>query len=230
MKRLLTAVCVALMTVSTVMPALAQSIETTRFLQILNSVNTPRPDQSGDYERTRDVISGKVTDTRNKVVGDVKDVILNENGSVKALYVDFNRLRMGNTAIYVDFRDFRTQPTSGGYKIGYTQDQLEEIFPSLLANMESAAGGENTHSARKLVGKDVRNESGRKIGKVNDVLFNSNGGRAELLYIAMIAGALRGKNVAIPFNRADYKATNRGVKITVSDDQAKAMVEYAESK
>ena len=209
-------------------PVAAQEYNTT--LEAINQMNDIKPLQNPGYERADEILKRRVLDQKNKVVGDIRDIVVKENGSIDQLRVDFNRLNLGNE-VFVDYRDLNARPTSNGYTIGFSSDQIKTLYPEFLANIDTAAGDDaETFSLRKMLGSPVVALDGRKLGVIEDVLFSSNGARAEALYVSMQISNLRGRSIAIPIGMAKMENTSIGQRFVVRDDQADAMVDYAEKK
>ena len=213
-------------------PAQAQDAGFNSALQTLIKVNSYRPEKSAKHERSSEVLNDRILDSSNRVVGNVNDVILSRNGSIKLIDTDFDRLKLGTDSLIVSYDDLNIRPVSNGYKMAYTDDQIEEIFPSLLAGIATASGDDSraSFSLKKLVGASVKARDGRKLGKIEDVLFDSLGGRAELIFVSMTHKSLRGEGVAVPFNVAKYETTSTAVTATVPNFMADAMIEFANEK
>lgn len=212
--------------------AFAQDLGFNNALQTINKVNSYRPEKSPKHQGSQDILKDRILDSRNRVVGNVNDVILSRNGSIKLIDADFDRLKLGTDQLIINYDDFSIRPVSNGYKMSYTDDQIEEVFPELLANIATASGegSETAFSLKKIVGADVKAKDGRKLGKVQDVLFDSLGGRAELIFVAMDYKSARGEGAAIPFNVAKYDTDYKSVIATVPNDMADAMIQYAKDK
>ena len=212
-----------LFSVLLIIPAQAQQTpEYFSALDTINSINRIKPQQRPDQEGVKELISDRILDSRNKVVGEIKDVILDRNGAISMLDVEFDRLRLGTDRVMINYSQFGIRPVSNGFKLNYTDDQIVELVPAILANIETASGNAaDTYSASKMVGRSVKNADGKTIGKVADVLFDR--GRADYLVVAVSAGGARGEKVAVPFSRPTYK----GKSITLDDTYAKAVVDYA---
>lgn len=209
-------------------PAHAQDITYLRYLENLNEINSYRPEQSAKHERSEEILNDRILDSTNRVVGEVKDVLLTRSGSIETLNADFNRLKLGTDELFVDYGDLSMRPVSNGYKMSYSDDQIEDLVPALLANMATAAGGDqDSYSLKKLIGAKVKAKDGRTLGNVEDVLFDNLGGRAELLFIEMKYRSARGESLAIPFSLAKYSASGKTIAITVPDQMADAMITHA---
>lgn len=191
-------------------------------LDTLNSINRSKPQQRASQQGVKELISDRMLDSRNKVVGEIKDIILDRNGAIAQLDVEFSRLRLGTDRMMINYSQFGIRPVSNGFKVNYTDDQIVDLVPAILANTETASGGNNeNYSASQMVGRTVKNKDGKTVGKVSDILFDN--GRADYLLIAVSAGGARGEKVAVPFSRPEYK----GDAITLDDTYAKAVVDYA---
>ena len=231
-KTVLIRALLAAVVVAAFIPALAQAQNTkgvgyVRALDLINRTNDYRPEQSPKHEKSKEIFSDRVIDKTNRVVGEVRDVVLDKNGVIQSLDIDFNRLRLGTDRMMVNYRQLGIRPVSNGYKMSYTDDQIEELVPELLASIDTAAGtDEDVRSLKKIVGQKISAKDGRVLGSVKDVLFDSLGGRAELLFVSMNYRGLRGETLALPFSEADFKKNGFVVKNVMAD----AMIEYAKEK
>lgn len=211
------------------LPALAAPEFSSNLLTV-REYNTIQPLQNPDYERGEKILSRRVIDSKNKVVGKVDDVILAGNGSIESLKVDFDRLRL-STPVYINYRTLRINSVTRGYQLSFNDAEIAEIYPGLLADIATAAGGEGEDlSLSKLAGTQVAAADGRKIGKIGDVLFASSGNRADALYVDMSFGALRDKGVAIPFRSGTYSDDGLKTTLVIPDDLAEAMISFASQK
>lgn len=229
MKRITTIFAMCLFVVSFAQGASAQ--QTPAYfsaLDTINDVNRSNPRQSARQERVKEIISDRILDSRNKVVGEVKDVILDRNGAILQLDVEFDRLRLSTDRMIINARQFGVRPVSNGYKLNYTDDQIVEIVPSILANIETASGpgAQDSFSVRKMLGRKVKNRDGKTVGKVSDILFDNLGGRADYLVVAVTASGARGEKVAIPYSRPSYTSS-----AAILDNAfAEAMIDYAKDQ
>lgn len=197
--------------------------------QEIAAINRINPLQNPEYEQIADVLKRRMLDRKNKVVGSVRDIVLSGNGSIAYMDVDFDRMNLGRP-VFVNYGTFNMKAVTNGYAMTFNAREIEELYPALLADIETAAGEDDALSLKKMKGLEVWTASGRKIGTVDDVLFGAEGQRAELLYINLTTGNLRGKGVAIPFGKADYTQSVSQRRVTVPDDFAEAMTAYAKGE
>jgi len=204
------------------------SAQTNRALEQLSELNRINPLQNPEFDRSDKILKRKIIDRKNKVVGRVDDIIVNQNGTIASLKTDFDRLRLGSD-INLNYRNLRIKTASNAYTLGMDSDEIVELFPQLLANIETASGSnDNAYSVEKLVGSSLRAKDGRRIGKVDSILFGANGGIVRAIYAELTYGTLRGETIAIPFRSANFKM-ERGRLIGTLDNQfADAVIEVAD--
>ncbi|GJL85758.1 MAG: hypothetical protein DHS20C02_15330 [Micavibrio sp.] len=225
-------ILIATLMVLSAMPSIAQAQSAyNQYMETLSELNRIDPMQRSSYERADKILRRRVLDNKNKVIGEVNDIILSSNGSIESLYVDFNRLRLG-PAVYLNYRQMNISSVSNGYALAFDDNQMENIYPDLLANIATAAGeDEDDTSVKNVVGATVKSEDGRKIGEVKNVLFSANGGRAEVLYLAMAFGVLRGQKVGLPYGSLEYRPTAGGkAEIIATKEQADAIIDFVKSE
>ncbi|MEZ5815390.1 MAG: PRC-barrel domain-containing protein [Alphaproteobacteria bacterium] len=204
--------------------AMAQGTSYMTELDRLMKVNAV---QAGKHVPSKEILNGRILDSTNRVVGELRDVILDRNGAIAMLDVDFNRINLGVDSLFINYIAFGAHPATNGYKLAQTDNQIAAALPELLAATETASGsGTDIFSIKKIVGRKIYAENGKKLGKIEDVLFDSTGARAELLLVSMTQRSVRGEKLTIPFAGSSYNKK----KITVKREMADAMIAYAKSK
>jgi sporulation protein YlmC with PRC-barrel domain len=198
--------------------------------QRLTEFNRAKPLQNPHYEHLGDVLDRRVLDNKNKVVGEVRDILVTQNGSIDSIRVDFDRLRLGSP-VFLNYNSMRIQPSADAYSVGFRDSEIAEIYPSLLADMATAAGSdEDVFDVRALKGAQVHDNTGRILGKVDEILFNEKGSRVEALYVSMSYGKLNGESLAIPFNMGRLENTVNGKRVVLDKEQADAMIDFASTR
>lgn len=206
-------------------PAYAQGVGAN--IQTLNDYNKLQPLQNPQYERAQKILDRRILDSKNHVVGEVNDVIVGPNGSIQSLNVEFDRMRLP-APVYLNYRDMDIRPAGKSYILKFDEEQIVRLYPEILAQVETAAGGEGDLSVSKLKGAGILAHDGRKIGQVSDILFSADGDRVEAVYVGLSAGVLGGKSVAIPLRAAQFGTDNlQKISGIVSNEMADAMIEYA---
>lgn len=209
------------------LPMNVQAQNVTRALDQISRINRIEPLQNPDYKTYKDIIGRKVTDRKNKVIGQVEDITLNTNGSISAIVTDFDRLRLSH-AVSLNFRQLGIRTLSNSYSLNLKSNEVEDFYPQLLANIETAAGDNEIYSVRDIIGASINTEKDHVFGRVKDVLFSGNGSRAAALYIEIRRGNARGDTVAIPFKSASLESKNGSVVGRVSQNIIDALVDIAE--
>ena len=203
-----------------------------RINQHISDLNQIKPLQNPAWQRSADVLKSRILDRKNKVVGDLEDIIVGQQGVVDSLKVDLNRLQLG-TEVYLNYNNMNIRSAERAYITNFDDDRIEEIYPELLANIESASGGDNgLISIKNLNNADVEAEDGRRLGKVEEIMFDINSGnRAEALIIRVRASGIRGTSVAVPFYmpRYDVESATR-YNVVVSNAEADAILDVARTK
>lgn len=207
-----------------------QSLDYIHAVSAISEANRYNPQRSQHHTSAEALMAERVMDSKNKVIGEVRDIILNQSGAIAMLNVDLNRMRVGAGPLYLNYRQMGLRPVSNGYKMNYSDAQIEEMVPALLAGIEAAAGADNRFSVRKLIGRPVQNADGIVLGRVEDVLFDARGDYAQLLYVSVNHQGVRNKTMAIPFDAAEYNGTHQGVRIAVNDDLAAAMIDFGKKR
>ncbi len=202
-----------------------------QFLESLSEINRIDPVQRKGYESAAQTLDKRVLDNKNKVVGEVNDVVLGDNGEIESLYVDFDRLHL-DSPVYISYRQMNINSVSNGYAMAFNDKQIQDIYPELLAGIETAAGEDAGNvSVRNVIGATVKTKDGRKIAEVEDVMFSTGGGRAEVLYLALAYSVMRGKKLGVPYSSMEYRPTPGGkAEIIATNEQADAIAAFVKSK
>lgn len=173
-------------------------------LQEIISLNEIPAEQNASYQKTSQVLKRDIVDRKNKVIGEVHDVLVQANGSIDSLYVDFDEVGF-DQLVYLDYQGMAVRSSSASYNLTFSDHQIELIYPEILANTAVAAGDDaDTYSVTSLIGGPVRSNSGEKVGVVDTVLFNSTGTMA----VAVLIKGEDGK-FALPFTAIEKVQSSR---------------------
>ncbi len=212
------------------LPGMASPASYSRKAEQISAVNRMAPLQNPKYDRSEEILGRRVLDRKNKVVGDLRDVLLSPNGSIAFLDVNFDRIRLAQPVL-VNYSGFSIEPVTNGYAMTFDAAEIEGVYPQMLAEIQTAAGeGAEIYSLKKLQGLTVKTESGRAIGRIDDVLFTGNGKRAEAFYVGLTAGTLRGRSVAVPFGEVNLANASSAREALVSDETADALIGIAKDR
>ncbi len=201
-------------------------MEYNRYIQTLTELNRVNLTRTADYNTLEEIFKGKMVDNRNRIVGEIRDVLISRNGTINSIYTEFNRLHL-QQKVFLNYRDLRISPSKSGYVIGFDANKIEEMYPALLAQIEPASGKDDgLFSIRALKGAPVKTKSGKTIGKVQTVLFAALGSRAEALQVILETGIKRGHSAAIPFNSVTLESSGGRKQVILGDAQAEAFMDF----
>lgn len=197
-----------------------------RIYDSLQSLNRQKPLQNPRLQNMHDVLGRDVLDRRSRVVGEVNDVLLIRSGQINSLDVDMTRLGM-QQKLFLNYKKTGVRALVDSYSLNIADDQIEELAPALLNDIESSAGQEDVMSLQRLKGARLIAEDGRRLGEVANVLFADKGDRARALYIDLDHKFIRREFIAIPFSAPKYRPKARTFDVVVTNDYADAIIEYA---
>ncbi len=206
----------------------ANSLERAQFEAKINKINRLKPLQNPRYELSKDILARSIVSRQNRVVGDVHDVLIDLNGgTVTTLLTDFDRLHL-RQPVFLNYEAMNIAPTNDGYKLEFTEDSLEELYPSLLANIKTASGSEgNIFSLTSILGRDVLTSDHLKIGKIQDVLFDQTGTAVKSAYLNIDYKTIHDEGVAIPFESLSFKKHHDGRAVAIiSKAHADAVINF----
>ncbi len=194
--------------------------------------NRTKPLQNPYNERSEEIIKRRVTDSKNKVIGEVKDILFNEKGNITSVYVDFNRLNMGGS-VHLNRDNMDMKNTSSGYKLGFSSDEIEEIYPSLLSGIETATGSpddgerQTIFSLNNILGSAVVDNTGRSLGRLEDVLFDKNGAYVRSAYLNINYQTIHNKGVAVPLSALSFEQKYGKTQIVIDTPYIEPILELA---
>ncbi|MFN3700889.1 MAG: PRC-barrel domain-containing protein [Alphaproteobacteria bacterium] len=192
----------------------------------LNQYNRLKPLQNPQWRRFSDVQRHRVTDSGNRVVGNVQDILVAPNGTINAVNTNLNRLQMGTISLNYSQMQMRTGNDS--YILGMDSARLRENSAMLMANIETASGnGADILALSSLIRAEVEADDGRRLGRVEEILMTSRRDRAAALLVRIDFRSVRSKSVAIPFSSVDFEPFGNGYKIKLADRQADIILDYA---
>lgn len=216
-----------------VLPAGSFAAEESTYSQMfqkISDINKIQPMQNPGFERGSKILRWNILDSRSRVVGEIKDIALSDAGNVETLQVAFNRMQK-ETPINLSYREQGIRPASRGYIANFAADELETLYPTFLAGIDTAAGDTSDQvNLSRMIGTKVSAEDGRTIGVVEEVLFSGKGERAEALLIDIKTGTLRGDKVAVPFSYVKFSQGILAFQGKMSTDATDAFLNYAETK
>lgn len=194
--------------------------------RLISEMNRIKPLQNPRYEKAAAISGRNILDSTNKVVGKVEDILLDVgNGEVTSILGKLKRLHLSQS-VYLNYRALDISSLSTGYSIGFRKDEIVDIYPTLLANIETAAGNSDIISLNTLLDRRVMTSEDKFLGRVEDVLFNDQGTQALGLYISVTSGTLRNEGIMIPFTAATFLEKLSGSEAHIDQSLADYMIKY----
>lgn len=225
MRTLLTFISCAVVTLSFAAGVSAQGLDP--YYDTLAQYNRIAPEQNPQWESADSTMKSNIQDRKNKVVGSLENIIVSDNGAIQSLEVDLNRIQLGEASL--NYRELQIESSERSYALAMDDNRIKEVFPEILANIDTAAGNSSSSiSVKNLIGTNIRADDGRRIGKVADVMFSKNGDRAVALLAEINYKTIRREKVALPFSSVQYRAKGNRLEILLADQQADTVLEFAD--
>lgn len=199
------------------------------FQNTLSELNRLKPLQNPRHVLAQDMLNRHIIDNKNKVVGEVDDLIIDGNGDVESLLVTFDRLRLNN-AVFLNFETLGIKSNSSGFSLGFDELQIANIYPDLLAERQTAVNEDDTIRVTGILGRSVITDSSLNIGELKDILFDQSGRFIRSAYIVINYQAIHDRGIAIPFGVLEFTHENGRVSVSIAQDYADLIVQYAKDK
>lgn len=192
----------------------------------LSEMNRSKPYQNPQWDRFDRVQKNTIVDSKNKVIGSLKGLTLGQNGIVESLHVDLNRIKLGQTTL--NYKAMQVRSGSASYILGFDGSTIKDNFASMLANVEPASGDATTSiPAAALRGASLEASDGRKLGRVEEIMFSKRNDRAEALVVSINHKGVRASSLALPFTSATFEPIGNTYKAILDSNQADNVLSYA---
>lgn len=206
------------------------SVEALEIKSTIEKYNNIKPLQNPRYERSSKILKRRIIDGKNKTVGNVKDIIFDKrNGRVRTLYIEFDRLNL-QKAVYLDYDKMDIRSFSTGYRINFGKDEIKTLYPVLLSNIEPASGNIKDApdiSLGRILGSKLVSSTGKKLGNVEDVLFNDKGKYVRSIYLNINHRTVHNKGVAMPLSILSFEENNGRIKTVIDEAYVETIVSMA---
>lgn len=124
--------------------------------------------------RASRLMDQKVMGPNGNQLGDVRDVIVNQEGKIVAVVVEGGGfLNIGDAAFRVKWGDVATTPNQDGIQVPITEDKAGQY--GLFDGPETLALRPHEFRVSEIIGDTVRLKNGTGYGRVSDVVFNRGG-------------------------------------------------------
>lgn len=169
-----------------------------------------------NYFYLQDFIGRKITDSTNRVVGEIKDVHVGRGGIVESILAEFDDTSAGR-GIYAINSRLLQRSMSGSFSLPFHRDDAGRF----VSEIEPAAGGDAMTKASSLVGARVEGSEGQNFGVVESMLLDVNGSR----FFALNVIGKRGKaeNFVLPINNG---LRSKGRRIILESAYTRALEQF----
>lgn len=211
-------------------PATAQD-NLAQFENRLNGLNQTQITLSPRYKTDFEVFAMRVLDSNRQLVGRVEDIKLDDSGAMVGLVSEINNVGRKNRTVENEVFEVVTyQGITNSFEIPLGFDATEDTSPEVLAAIAPAAGGQGSIlSLRAMIDADVRNDGGRWLGKVKNIVFDNEARRIEAIVIDDVPGARRYQEIALPFDPEQVKVVSDygRIEFRVEAAAAKLVTDFA---
>lgn len=219
MKIIFTSFFVALIFVAFLSPSQAEDATQTpiQAYERLSQLNRIDPLQNPHLTTAERLLSFNILDRQVRVTGQTRDIIVNTNGKIESVYMDFKDRKIGQ-GYYLGFDAMNMRVQPNGFALNYDQKQIADLLPEILASTATASGNaDSTFSLKQMQGAIVQSASGQFFGRAKTILFKNRTPQAE----AVVVELSRRQNIAVPFDALVLSApTLNAIQPTFTLDEA----------
>lgn len=215
-----------LLTTMLVQLAQASELRLSPFYDALSDMNSMPALQRPSFKQGGDILADNILDSKSRVIGEIDDVIVSSDGSVYSVAAEFDRLAL-RQSVFMRFDSLQMKGISNGYRIGFDREQIEDIYPTLLADIETAAGSDASQfSLSSFEGGRLKSESGRSIGDISEVLFDEFGERAQAVFVTSKFRGLKGETVAVPFDQGRFESRGSKTDVILDNKSSDILIQF----
>lgn len=197
------------------------------FKEQISSLNRLKPLQNPQNQRAAEVLSYRIIDRENKIIGQVEDIVLNKDGAVDQLVVDLDRLRV-KEPVSLGYQEFNFKKSSNGYQLSMSKDEIMAQSDQLLAKIETAAGEDVSGiHLKEVLGKPVLNDRNRKIGDISEVLFDTEGKQVQAFLLKVKYRSAK-NDIAVPFSAIVFDRKDGNLRATMGREDVKELLIFAD--
>ena len=176
---------------------------------------------------SRKLFSGQVSDNEDRVIGEIKDIIIGEGGEVMGIIAVLGRLSLGD--VYMNTQDMKLEGSEKGYRIAYSGNVLKKIFLDMPKTPPQSPEGKIL-SAKALYKKDVITRKGDSFGKIVDLLFSEDARHVEAILMEVDFGPLRKTLIAVPMEALTFSQKRTKPIFTIDSKMAAKVLEFSETQ
>ncbi len=187
------------------------------------------------FKTDQDIFAMRVLDPSRQLIGKIEDMRVDENGGLVKLVSEINRVGRHENIVQNDAYEVTFHEDISAFEIPLVlspEDRKQDDSPEALAAIAPAAGGGHLYSMKAMIGAEVRNDGGRWLGVVKNVVFDEKAEMIEALVLEDVPGARRYTHIALPYDPREVKIIdNYGrVQFRVAPSAAKAVTDFAKAR
>ena len=208
----------------------SQAMDVVSFQRAFNEMNRIKPLQNPRYKLAYDILDRHITDSQNKIIGELEDVLINSKGEVISLMVEFDRLRL-NQDVFLNYGALGVINADDSYKLPLRDEDVVNLYPELLSQIETASGTQgDVVNVMSLIGRPVINEKNKRIGKVTDILFDTKtGNHIKGVHVNVSYKTIRNEGVALPYAALQLEETYDGINVRVEQAFSDIIIQHVKN-
>ncbi len=215
-----------LLTTMLVQLAQASELRLTPFYEVLSDMNSMPALQRPFFKQGGDILADNILDSKSRVIGEIDEVVVNNDGSVYSVAAELDRLAL-RQSVFMRFSQLQMKGISNGYRLGFDREQIEDIYPTLLADIETAAGEDASQfSLSSFQGARLKNESNRVIGDITEVLFDEFGENAQAFYVSAKYRGISGQTFAVPFDQGRFESRGSKTDVILDNKSSDILIQF----
>ncbi|MBI1300969.1 MAG: hypothetical protein GC137_04830 [Alphaproteobacteria bacterium] len=205
------------------------SIDVIEFQSSLADMNRIKPLQNKTYILSSDILQRDVLDITNKIIGELEDTYMDEEGVIATLYVSLDRLRLRDK-VYIEYEKLGVGSVSGGYRVGLASDKIINLYSELITNSETALTNVMGISLRRMIGSTLMNERGQSLGELTHVIFDGDARTVLGYHFNINYRTLRNESIALPLESVRFRENTGRIEARISQASSDAIIKFIDDR
>lgn len=208
----------------------AEAVSDAEFTSGVLDLNQSPPEQDPRYGLATRLTTLRLLDQNRRSLGRVNNLLLGKDGNIVSIDAEVSATGFDESLNFAAV-PYNLGVESDAFTVALTREQVQDNLPELLQAIETAAGegADQPVSVKALLGARVATPAGKGVGRIKDILFDTQKKIAVALLVTLSGGSGQAI-VAIPYKAVKIGVNDARSVVELTEAQAKIAAAYARRK